>query len=101
MYLGVLTVERIREVKWSQDTFDRRLKLKATKKEHIKALITVYSASTKPYRSDIIEGKGKGLTLLLHGGPGTGKSQPRVSRSLPSVHCTGRLAVIMEQTQRA
>ncbi|KAF2738895.1 P-loop containing nucleoside triphosphate hydrolase protein [Polyplosphaeria fusca] len=68
-----LPVEYIRDVKWSGDTFDRRLVLKPQKKELIKALVTVH-ASTKPHKSDIIEGKGKGLILLLHGSPGTGKT---------------------------
>jgi SpoVK/Ycf46/Vps4 family AAA+-type ATPase len=38
-------------------------------------LITVHNTpSERPQKSDIIEGKGKGLIILLHGGPGTGKT---------------------------
>jgi hypothetical protein len=63
-------VEKIQEVQWSLDTFDRRLVLKAPKKELIKALVTVHTAGSTLQKSDIIEGKGNGLILLLHGPPG-------------------------------
>jgi SpoVK/Ycf46/Vps4 family AAA+-type ATPase len=42
------------------------------KKELIQALVTVHSTSAKS--TDIIEGKGNALIILLHGGPGTGKT---------------------------
>ncbi|KAF2183421.1 P-loop containing nucleoside triphosphate hydrolase protein [Zopfia rhizophila CBS 207.26] len=69
-----LPVEQIRDVEWSSDTFDRRLVLKPRKKEIIKALVTVHTSKNKPQKADIIAGKGNGLILLLHGGPGTGKT---------------------------
>jgi SpoVK/Ycf46/Vps4 family AAA+-type ATPase len=34
----------------------------------------VHIAVNNSYRSDIIEGKGKGPIIMLHGGPGTGKT---------------------------
>ena len=37
-------------------------------------MVTVHVAKAKSSTSDIIEGKGKGLIILLHGGPGTGKT---------------------------
>jgi SpoVK/Ycf46/Vps4 family AAA+-type ATPase len=74
VFIDKLPVEKIRDVRWSSDTFDRRLVLKSTKKELIKALVTVHTSSSKPQKSDIIEGKGKGLILLFHGPPGTGKT---------------------------
>lgn len=46
--------------------------MKDHKKELIKALVTVHTTSTKS--TDIIEGKGNALIILLHGGPGTGKT---------------------------
>jgi SpoVK/Ycf46/Vps4 family AAA+-type ATPase len=48
--------------------------LKPQKKELIKALITVHISGKNSHQSDIIEGKGKGLIILLHGSPGTGKT---------------------------
>lgn len=72
---GLIPIESIRDVTWNSDTFDRRLVLNYKKKELIKALIKVHnSPSNRPQKSDIIEGKGKGLIILLHGGPGTGKT---------------------------
>jgi AAA+ superfamily predicted ATPase len=51
--------------------FDR-LVLSPYKKELIKALVTVHIATS--ISTDVIEGKGNGLIILLHGGPGTGKT---------------------------
>jgi SpoVK/Ycf46/Vps4 family AAA+-type ATPase len=47
--------------------------LKASKKELIKALVTMHTADRR-VKMDIVDGKGRGLILLLHGGPGTGKT---------------------------
>jgi len=69
-----LTIEDIREIEWNEDAFDRRLVLSFNKKELIKALITVHIGNSNNRSSDIIEGKGNGLIILLHGGPGTGKT---------------------------
>ncbi|KFY89917.1 hypothetical protein V498_06261 [Pseudogymnoascus sp. VKM F-4517 (FW-2822)] len=66
-----LTIEYLHDIDWNIKAFDR-LVLKHHKKELVKALVTVHvtaSAST-----DVIEGKGNGLIMLLHGGPGTGKT---------------------------
>ncbi|KAF2498989.1 P-loop containing nucleoside triphosphate hydrolase protein, partial [Lophium mytilinum] len=70
----MLSLEHIREVVWNKEAFERRLVLKSQKKELIKALISVHIAVNGSYTSDIIEGKGKGLIIMLHGGPGTGKT---------------------------
>jgi SpoVK/Ycf46/Vps4 family AAA+-type ATPase len=76
--IETLSVEHMCPVKWNADVFERHLVLKPQKKELIKALITVHIASSSSSSSstttDIIEGKGKGLIILLHGGPGTGKT---------------------------
>ena len=56
---------------WNKESFNR-LVLKSQKKELIKALITVHLA-TSP-NADVVEGKGNGLIILLHGSPGTGKT---------------------------
>jgi len=34
----------------------------------------VEASNPKPKRSDLVRGKGGGLIMLLHGGPGTGKT---------------------------
>uniref|UniRef100_A0A093VS44 Proteasome-activating nucleotidase n=1 Tax=Talaromyces marneffei PM1 TaxID=1077442 RepID=A0A093VS44_TALMA len=66
-----LLVEHIKDIDWNEGAFDR-LVLQHSKKELIKALVTVHTISAKS--TDIIEGKGNALIMLLHGGPGTGKT---------------------------
>ena len=70
----MLNVDHLRPVNWDMKAFEHRLVLKPQKKELIKALITIHVSSSASMTSDIIEGKGKGLVILLHGGPGTGKT---------------------------
>lgn len=42
------------------------------KKELVEAMVRIHTSSTMS--TDVIEGKGNGLIILLHGGPGTGKT---------------------------
>ncbi|KAL1618318.1 hypothetical protein SLS54_007295 [Diplodia seriata] len=67
-----LSVEMIREVSWNETAFEK-LVLEERKKELVKALINIHTA-TFSSSTDIIEGKGNGLIMLFHGGPGTGKT---------------------------
>ena len=68
---GNLRVANMKPVIWNTKAFER-LVLKPKKKELIQALVTVHLESTAP--SDVIEDKGAGLIMLLHGPPGTGKT---------------------------
>jgi AAA+ superfamily predicted ATPase len=58
-------------IKWNEQAFDH-LVLHSTKKELIRALVKKHDSTNESM--DVIEGKGNGLILLLHGGPGTGKT---------------------------
>jgi SpoVK/Ycf46/Vps4 family AAA+-type ATPase len=69
--LGSISVADISPVRWNKDAFDR-LVLRAKKKELIKALVSVHVANRQ--NADVIEDKGNGLIILLHGSPGTGKT---------------------------
>lgn len=64
-------MEHIGPIQWNKRAFER-LVLKSQKKELIKALVTVHVATSNS--TDLIEGKGNGLIILLHGAPGTGKT---------------------------
>ena len=68
---GSLSIADISPVPWNKDAFDR-LVLKSKKKELIKALVSVHL--TNRQNADVIEDKGNGLIILLHGSPGTGKT---------------------------
>ena len=66
-----LFVDRISEIEWNKQAFESLVVNEKTK-ELVQALITNQLAAEKS--TDLITGKGNGLTILLHGGPGTGKT---------------------------
>ena len=76
-----LLVDNVFNVTWNKDAFER-LVLPSNTKELIKALVMVRTSvpgktqdtSLAGKRDDLIAGKGNGLIMLLHGGPGTGKT---------------------------
>ena len=66
-----LEVSRISDVTWNKEAFDN-LVVEPFTKTLIKAL--VMQQLEKEKGTDLIAGKGQGLIVLLHGGPGTGKT---------------------------
>ncbi|KAK4445387.1 P-loop containing nucleoside triphosphate hydrolase protein [Podospora aff. communis PSN243] len=66
-----LLVENIQQINWNKAAFDR-LVLDPDKKSLITAMVKEHVLSD--VSADVIEGKGNGLIILLHGGPGTGKT---------------------------
>ena len=71
-------MEHVGEVPWNDTAFDR-LVLKESKKETIKALVTVHLRTVQ--NMDLVENKGNGLIILLHGSPGTGTMAYRRGQS--------------------
>ncbi|KAI1111946.1 hypothetical protein F5Y14DRAFT_453540 [Nemania sp. NC0429] len=77
-----LLVAQIQPINWNKTAFDRLVLPKRTK-NLIKGLVMVRKPTLdnsgaqigfKRKQDDIIAGKGSGLIMLLHGGPGTGKT---------------------------
>jgi ATPases of the AAA+ class len=66
-----LLVDRISHVEWNKDAFES-LAIDSKSRDLIEALVTNHVEPK--YSADVIAGKGNGLILLLHGGPGTGKT---------------------------
>ncbi|KAL9085703.1 MAG: hypothetical protein Q9165_007452 [Trypethelium subeluteriae] len=66
-----LEVDKFTEVAWNKSSFEN-LVLENETKELVEALITHQIAAERS--TDLIAGKGNGLIMLLHGGPGTGKT---------------------------
>lgn len=66
-----ISVDRISDVVWNREAF-QSLVIERSVKDMIQALVTSQIESEKS--TDLIAGKGNGLILLLHGGPGTGKT---------------------------
>lgn len=67
----LLYVENISKVEWYKTAFTR-LVLPSRMKDLIRAMIV--DRKVEKHSSDIFYGKGEGLIMLLHGGPGTGKT---------------------------
>jgi SpoVK/Ycf46/Vps4 family AAA+-type ATPase len=67
-------VKHIRDIQWNKAAFNHRLVLREEKKELIRALISVHIGQKNALKTDFMDGKGDGLIILLHGGPGTGKT---------------------------
>jgi hypothetical protein len=66
---GSLSMDHVEDVPWNKNAF-RRLVLKKEKKDTIQALVTVHLTTAQ--NMDVVENKGNGLIILLHGSPGTG-----------------------------
>ncbi|KAF7547673.1 hypothetical protein G7Z17_g7565 [Cylindrodendrum hubeiense] len=84
-------LSRITDVTWNKAAF-KQLVVPEETKELIMAMVTTHGQRSST-ALDIIEGKGQGLLMLLHGGPGTGKTLTAESiaelqeRSLYRVTC--------------
>ena len=66
-----LDINGIHPIEWNKRAFDR-LVLNYKTKELITALVETRIGAGRA--EDIIGNKGNGLIILLHGGPGTGKT---------------------------
>ena len=66
-----LMADRISDVTWNKEAF-KNLVIDRKARDLIQALVSNQLAAEKG--TDLIMGKGNGLILLLHGGPGTGKT---------------------------
>ncbi|CAI7668633.1 unnamed protein product [Penicillium manginii] len=66
-----ISLDRISDVEWNREAF-HSLVIERSAKDMIQALVTNQIETEKS--TDLIAGKGNGLILLLHGGPGTGKT---------------------------
>ena len=65
-------VSQLGPVKFRDDAF-RRLVIKGKHKTVVKAMVRSH-LDNKHASGDLIQGKGRGLVVLLHGSPGTGKT---------------------------
>lgn len=66
-----LNVDLIQEVSWNKDAFNHLVADPETK-ELVQALVSNKVAAERG--TDLMQNKGNGLIMLLHGGPGTGKT---------------------------
>lgn len=70
---GFFEVDFLDQIDYNTTTFQQSLILDDEYKKMIQALVEVHQDENAQF-DDVITGKGKGLTFLLHGEPGTGKT---------------------------
>lgn len=63
----------IEEIKWNHEAFDS-LVLPESIKQNLKGLVSSHRFNAAKTIDDVIQGKGKGLNVVLHGPPGVGKT---------------------------
>lgn len=63
----------IEEIKWNAEAFDS-LVLPDKIKQNLKGLVSSHRFNAAKTIDDVIQGKGKGLNVVLHGPPGVGKT---------------------------
>jgi SpoVK/Ycf46/Vps4 family AAA+-type ATPase len=71
LLIADLVVDKIVDISWNKEAF-KHLVADDKTKELVQALVADRISSER--NTDIIQGKGNGLIILLHGGPGTGKT---------------------------
>ncbi|RYO80673.1 hypothetical protein DL766_004864 [Monosporascus sp. MC13-8B] len=67
----LLRMEDIHEINWQKDAYDQ-LMLPRRTKDLVRSMVLTQDEATG--QEDFISGKGDALVILLHGGPGTGKT---------------------------
>ncbi|KAH8891768.1 P-loop containing nucleoside triphosphate hydrolase protein [Thozetella sp. PMI_491] len=69
-----VSVDKLRPVQWNSEAM-KHLVLDSAKKEMLRGLISRhYNHTLNRQGGDLIDGKGEGLVVLLHGPPGVGKT---------------------------
>ncbi|QRV96041.1 AAA family ATPase [Ceratobasidium sp. AG-Ba] len=69
----LLLVEHLSEIVFDEMAFDQ-LVLKQDYKTMIKALVETHAGRGDGFIKDLVQGKGGGMVMVLHGKPGTGKT---------------------------
>lgn len=69
---GFFRIELVQDIEYNDNAFDQLI-LPKLQKDMVKALIAAHGRE-KIVFDDIIKDKGKGMTILLHGTPGVGKT---------------------------
>ena len=66
-------VSGIRDIQWNEGAFDSLI-IPDDQKTVVKAMVESHEFEASKNIDDIIQGKGRGLVVVLHGPPGTGKT---------------------------
>ena len=66
-------VDNLQEIEWKTEAFNH-LVLEEASKKMLKGLVEQHKKNKSNVMLDVIEGKGTGLVVVLHGPPGVGKT---------------------------
>lgn len=70
---GELLISQLHDIEWQDRSF-QHLVISDSYRRMIRAVVSVHASDLKSQLlSDVVEGKGNGLIIALHGAPGTGK----------------------------
>jgi hypothetical protein len=69
---GDFIVDKVEEIEWDDSCFGK-LQIDLDLKSNLESLVSQYSTTDSCFK-DILKGKSKGLTILLRGPPGSGKT---------------------------
>jgi hypothetical protein len=71
---GEFLISRLSPIEWRNESFSH-LVIPNSYRRIVKALVTVHAGNLKDQlMTDVVDGKGTGLVMALHGSPGTGKA---------------------------
>lgn len=88
-----LFIDSIQEIQWRPDPMDELI-LPSTPKRILRALVG--SHKFPEHARDEWDLKGKGLVILLHGTPGTGKTLTAGSCQMHALHISNREEVLRQ-----
>jgi DNA replication protein DnaC len=72
--LWLINADNLKKVDWKENIFLNQLVLKQNKKDMLKGLVRNHLEKNFRTMGDFIAHKGRGLIIVLHGPPGTGKT---------------------------
>jgi SpoVK/Ycf46/Vps4 family AAA+-type ATPase len=93
-------VEKLQEIEWEENCL-LKLEVDPLIRDTLDVLVKQHTALSEGFK-DVVAGKGQGLTVLLHGPPGSGKTLTAGMCSLPCRECVANATseVISEHSQK-